>query len=58
MRPDREYETEEEEGDKDEELEVENVSETLGLVAVTRRALSAKIRKQDDMKRENIFYAR
>ena len=41
-----------------EELEVEEVRETLGLVAVTRRALSTQAKGQDDAQRENIFYAR
>ena len=58
VRADGEYETEEEEGDEEEELEVEDVSEVRGLVAVMRRALSTQTRSQDDMQRENIFYAR
>ena len=59
MRPNGEYETdEEEEKDRGEELEVEEVRETLGLVAVTRRALSTQTKSQDDAQRENIFYAR
>ena len=57
MRADGEYETEEEEGDEEEELEVEDVSDAHGLVAVTRRALSTQARSQEDMQRENIFYA-
>ena len=59
MRPDSEYETdEEEEKNHGEELEVEEVQETLGLVAVTRRALSTQARNEDDAQQENIFYAR
>ena len=59
MRPDGEYETDEE-GKKNhgEELVVEEVWETLGLVAVTRRALSTQAKIDDDAQRENIFYAR
>ena len=37
---------------------MEDVSEAHGLVAVTRRALSTQTRSQEDMQRENIFYAR
>ena len=59
MRPDGEYETdEEEEKTQREELEVEEVRETLGLVAVTRRALNTQAKNEDDAQRENIFYAR
>ena len=43
VRADGEYETEEE------ELEVKDVSEAHGLVAVTRRALSTQTRSQEDM---------
>ena len=50
LRPDGEYETdEEEEKNHGEELEVEEVQETLGLVAVTTRALSTQARSQDDV---------
>ena len=59
MRPDGEYEMdEEEEKTQREELEVEEVRETLGLVAVTRRALNTQAKNEDDAQRENIFYAR
>ena len=59
MRPNGEYETdEEEEKDRGEELDVEEVRETLGLVAVTRRALSTQAKSEEDAQRENIFYAR
>ena len=58
VRADGEYETEEEEGDEEKELEVEDISEAHRLVAVTRRALSTQTRSQEDMQRENIFYAR
>ena len=59
MRPDGGYETDEEEEKKHgEESEVEEVWETLGLVAVTRRALNPQAKNEDDAQRENIFYAR
>ena len=60
LRPDGEYETdEEEEKNHGEELEVEEVQEAMGLVAVIRRALSTQARSHDDdAQRENIFYAR
>ena len=59
MAADGEYETdEEEEKTQREELEVEEVRETLGLVAVTRRALNPQAKNEDDAQRENIFYAR
>ena len=57
-RPDGEYETEEkEEEEQEEETEVEDVRETYGLVAVTRRALGTQSKTYDDAQRENIFYA-
>ena len=57
VRPDGEYETEEEEEEEqEEETEVEDFRETYGLVAVTRRALSAQAKTYDDAQRENIFY--
>ena len=59
MRPNGEYETdEEEEKDRGEEFEVEEVRETLGLVAVTRKALSTQAKIDDYAQQENIFYAR
>ena len=58
IRSDREYETdEEEEKNHGEELEVEEVREMLGLVVVTRRALSTQAKIDDDTQQEIIFYA-
>ena len=49
IRPDGEYETDEEdEKNHGEELEVEEVRETLGLVAVTRKALNTQAKNGDD----------